>query len=192
NDIQFYVINDSLTLSDFVIEDQEQREVLPLNKLTAHLKKRLSVTAVEKYDTKKQYLRRLYAALRGRNDAVSEREAINAARTFSRFMAYKPVKSINGFVANEILEEKDLGDAIRTVSDLMKTIYSMDKEANLLAETIARLNLSKSASGRYIDQWIDYNVLEYTAAKSRFIQDQRAYLAAKEKQQSLRERLSKT
>ncbi|MFY9179577.1 MAG: SbcC/MukB-like Walker B domain-containing protein [Venatoribacter sp.] len=192
NDLQFYIINEQLTLSDFLKEEGSERQVVELNKLSSHLKARIEAGAIEKYDTKKQYLRRLYGALRGRTDAVTEREAMNAARTFSRFMAYKPVKSINGFVANEILEEKDLGEAIRTVSDLMKTIHAMDKEANLLAETIARLNLSKSASGRYIDQWIDYNVLEYTAAKSRFIQDQRAYLAAKEKQQSLRERLSKT
>src|SRR5690554_6943375 len=189
NDIQFYIINDSLTLSDFLIEEQAQREVIPLNKLTAHLKKRLPVSAVEKYDTKKQYLRRLYAALRGRTDAVSEREAINAARTFSRFMAYKPVKSINGFVANEILEEKDLGDAIRTVSDLMKTIYSMEAESNSLAATIQMLSNTKSAADKYIQQWIDFNSLAYTAAKARFNFDQKSYLKAKEKQQSIREGL---
>lgn len=189
NDIQFYVINDSLTLSDFLKEEEKQREVLPLNKLTTHLKKRLPASAVEKYDTKKQYLRRLYAALRGRTDAVSEREAINAARTFSRFMAYKPVKSINGFVANEILEEKDLGDAIRSVSDLMKTIYSMESEANSLAATIHVLSNTKAAANKYIQQWIDFNSLAYTAAKARFYYDQKSYLGAKEKQQKIRENL---
>jgi len=192
NDLQFYIIGEQLTLSDFLKEDKDgQRNVLELNKLPAHLKKRMDAERVEKYDTKKQYLRRLYGALRGRHDAVSEREAMNAARTFSRFMAYKPVKSINGFVANEILEQKDLGDAIRSVSDLMKTIYAMESDANALAETISILNATKGASGRYIDQWIDYNVLEYTAAKSRYVNDQRAYLTAKEKQQGIRERLHK-
>ena len=192
NDLQFYVVSEQLTLSDFLKEDADgQRNVLELNKLPAHLKKRMDAERIEKYDTKKQYLRRLYGALRGRHDAVSEREAMNAARTFSRFMAYKPVKSINGFVANEILEQKDLGDAIRSVSDLMKTIYAMESDANALAETINILNATKGASGRYIDQWIDYNVLEYTAAKSRYVNDQRAYLTAKEKQQGIRERLHK-
>jgi len=192
NDLQFYIINEQLTLSDFLKEDKDgQRNVLDLGKLAPHLKKRMDAERIEKYDTKKQYLRRLYGALRGRHDAVSEREAMNAARTFSRFMAYKPVKSINGFVANEILEQKDLGDAIRSVSDLMKTIYAMESDANTLAATINILNNTRGASGRYIDQWIDYNVLEYTAAKSRYVNDQRAYLAAKEKQQGIRERLHK-
>src|SRR5690606_11412217 len=192
NDLQFYIVTEQLTLSDFLKDDKQgQRNVLELGKLAGHLKGRMDAAAIEKYDTKKQYLRRLYGALRGRHDAVSEREAMNAARTFSRFMAYKPVKSINGFVAQEILEQKDLGDAIRSVSDLMKTIYAMESDANTLAETISILSNTKAASQRYIDQWIDYNVLEYTAAKSRFVQDQRAYLSAKEKQQGVRERLHK-
>ncbi|MFC3679762.1 ATP-binding protein [Bacterioplanoides pacificum] len=197
NDLQFFIVaGEQLTLSDFLNEQlidgqsESQKSVIPLNKLAANLKRRISGDHIEKYDTKKQYLRRLYGALRGRHDAVSEREAMNAARTFSRFMAYKPVKSINGFVQNEILEAKDLGDAIRSVSDLMKTIYAMESDANTLAETIQILTNTKGASDRYIDQWIDYNVLEYTAAKSRYLNDQRAYLTAKEAQQALRERLT--
>ncbi|WP_419810274.1 ATP-binding protein [Bacterioplanoides sp.] len=192
NDLQFFIVSgEQLTLSDFIAEELDgTKNVLALNKLTPHLKRRVNGDNIEKYDTKKQYLRRLYGALRGRHDAVSEREAMNAARTFSRFMAYKPVKSINGFVQNEILEAKDLGDAIRSVSDLMKTIYAMESDANTLAETIQILTNTKGASDRYIDQWIDYNVLEYTAAKSRYLHDQRSYLSAKEAQQALRERLS--
>jgi energy-coupling factor transporter ATP-binding protein EcfA2 len=191
NDIQFYIVaGEQLTLSDFLQEDLEgKRQVVGLDKINNNLKSRLDANNVEKYDTKKQYLRRLYGALRGRHDAVSEREAMNAARTFSRFMAYKPVKSINGFVANEILEKKDLGDAIRSVSDLMKTIYSMESDAKQLQQTIDVLDSTKLAAKTYIDQWIDYNVLEYTAAKSRYLNDQKAYLKAKEKQQKLREDL---
>lgn len=191
NDIQFYIVaGEQLTLSDFLQDDLEgKRQVVGLDKINNNLKSRLDANNVEKYDTKKQYLRRLYGALRGRHDAVSEREAMNAARTFSRFMAYKPVKSINGFVANEILEKKDLGDAIRSVSDLMKTIYSMESDAKQLQQTIDVLDSTKLAAKTYIDQWIDYNVLEYTAAKSRYLNDQKAYLKAKEKQQKLREDL---
>ncbi|MGB0502788.1 MAG: ATP-binding protein, partial [Thalassolituus sp.] len=194
NDLQFYIVaGQELTQNDFLVTvNDSQQEVIPLNKLTKNLAQRMDPNHVEKYDTKKQYLRRLYGALRGRTDAVPEREAMNAARTFSRFMAYKPVKSINGFVANEILEAKDMGDAIRSVSDLMKTIYAMESDANTLAETIEILNGTREASGRYIDQWIDYNVLEYTAARSRYLNDQKNYLHAKEVQQQVRELLNKT
>lgn len=190
NDLQFYIVTESLSLTDFLQENLEgQRQVLPLNKLVGHLKGRLAASAVEKYDTKKQYLRRLYGALRGRADAVSEREALHAARTFSRFMAYKPVKSINSFVANEVLEEKDLGDAIRSVSDLMKTIYGLEAQANSLAATIATLNQASTSAERYVQQWLNYQLLAFSAAQSRFNSEQKAYSTAKEKQLKLRDGL---
>lgn len=193
NDLQFFIVaGEQLGLADFTQDKDDGRQVLELGRFAKRLRTRVLSENVEKYDTKKQYLRRLYGALRGRHDAVTEREAMNAARTFSRFMAYKPVKSINGFVQNEILEAKDLGDAIRSVSDLMKTIHAMESDANTLAQTIERLNATRGASNRYIDQWIDYNVLEYTAARSRFLHDQRNYLDAKEQQQNIRERFSRS
>ncbi|WP_396588876.1 ATP-binding protein [Bermanella sp. R86510] len=184
------VAGHELTQSDFLTDDESGKQVVGVDKIYKRLQKRCGQRAVEKYDTKKQYLRRLYGALRGRDDAISEREAINAAKAFSRFMAYKPVKSINGFVANEILEKKDLGEAIRTVSDLMKTIHAMESDANGLLENINTLLDAKSHSQTYIDQWIDYQVAHYVAAKSRYIEDQSAYRDAKNKQQQLRSDLS--
>ncbi|PTY36926.1 hypothetical protein BGP77_06475 [Saccharospirillum sp. MSK14-1] len=170
---------------DFVAEGTDGRQVVTLDKIVPYLKAR--GLSVEKYDTKKQYLRRFYAAIRGREDAVSEREALNAARAFSRFMAYKPVRSINGFVAQEILEQKDLGEAIRTVSDLMKTISGMEGEAARLKRTVERLSQGRGRADGYIDQWLDYNLADYTAARARFVKDQQQYLNAKNEQQRLRQ-----
>ncbi|TXR53787.1 ATP-binding protein [Reinekea thalattae] len=179
-----------LSKSDFLQETDAGSQVVSLDKLAKHLQSR-GIEKAEKYDTKKQYLRRFYAALRGRDDAISEREAMNAARAFSRFMAYKPVKSIDGFVAQEILEKKDLGEAIRTVSDLMKTINGLENEANRLNVQITRLDKARGQSGNYIDRWIDYNVADYVAAKSRFYVDQKRYLDAKKEQQSVRSKFDK-
>lgn len=183
-DISYLIApGEQLSQSDFVIDGDTGRSVVKLDALVGRLK--AQTVSIEKYDTKKQYLRRFYAAIRGRNDAVSEREAMNAARAFSRFMAYKPVKGINAFVAQEILEQKDLGEAIRTVSDLMKTISGMEAEANRLKNTIDRLTTSRAHSDRYIDQWLDFNLADYIAAKSRFVNDQKRYLTAKQEQQNL-------
>lgn len=190
-DQQYYLLpGHELALSDFVHEAETGRSVTPLGKLHKQLEKRLGPHVVEKYETKKQYLRRLYAALRGRDDAISEREALNAARAFSRFMAYKPVRSINGFVANEILEPKDLGEAIRTVSDLMKTINAMEGEANRLSRNIARLSASKHQADLYVEQWIERNVLAYTLAQAHYKRDQDAYLTAKQAQTDLVDQLT--
>lgn len=204
NDIQFYIVaGEQLSLSDLLQTDLEGNQtVVPLSRLKHWLGQRLGAGPasesgdraphlnVEQYDTKKQYLRRLYGALRGRFDAVGEREAMNAARAFSRFMAYKPVKSINGFVANEILEQKDLGDAIRSVSDLMKTIYAMESDANALSATLEGLGKVRNTADTYIHHWLEVQSKGYSAAKSRYLKDQSGWLAAKEEQRTLNDQLS--
>ncbi len=84
--------------------------MIELNKLPGHLKGRMDASNIENTIPKSNICGVCtvhYAVVTMR----SVSEAMNAARTFSRFMAYKPVKSINGFIANEILEAKDLGDA---------------------------------------------------------------------------------
>ncbi len=190
HDQQYLVVpGHELTLSDFTQDRNGQREILPLNTLNKSLQKRIGHQVAEKYDTKKQYLRRLYAALKGRDDAVTEREALNAARAFSRFMAYKPVRSINDFVASEILEPRDLGEAIRTVSDLMKTIYAMEGEANRLSANIKRLQQGQTQAEGYVERWIERHVLAYTLAQARYQKDQQAYVTAKQSQTDLRDQL---
>mgnify|MGYP000076310363 CR=1 FL=1 len=193
NDMQFFIFpGEQLALSHLVNQSNDQvTSVIPMDRLFTQLKKSLGEESVERYDTKRQYLRRLYGALRGRRDGVGEREALTAARAFSRFMAYKPVKSINGFVAQEILEPKDLGDAIRTVSDLMKTIYAMESDATNLKNSIELLGQARGKSDAYIEQWIEHHVLEYLAARSRYLKDQKAYLDTKENQAKIRSQIER-
>ena len=196
NDIQFFIVaGEQLSLADFLQDDgQGNRVVVPVNRLKSWLTQRLGAATadaafnVEQYDSKKAYLRRLYGALRGRFDAIGEREALHAARTFSRFMAYKPVRSINEFVAHEVLEPRDLGDAIRSVSDLMKTIYALENESAQLAASVERLGRGRDISHRYIDQWLEHQILQYSAARARYLADQRGFLDAREQQLQLRGR----
>lgn len=191
DDCHFYILpGEMLSLSHFVREDVAGRYVTPLKSIYGLLKKEFGAESVEKYDKKKAYLCRLYGAVRGKREAVSEREAMNAARAFSRFMAYKPVKSINDFVAGEILEGRDLGEAIRNVSSLLKTIHGMESEARSLRESIAMLASADQQAVRYIEQWLDFNVLSYTEARCRFLHEQRRYVDSKREQQNLREAIA--
>ena len=161
----FMIISgESVSLDCFVREFKDGKHIKPVNEVAAFLKQRFANSNVEVYDKKGAYLRRLYGALRGRNDAVSDREAKHAARTLANFMAYKPVKSIHDFVAGEILEAKDLGDAIRNVSDLMKTIHQMESSASTIKEAIGLLETAGSVARNYIDTWVDVALNRYTEA----------------------------
>ncbi len=190
DDSQFYILPDvSLSLGDLVKEDVGGRYVVPMDRIYSNLRKQFGQAAVEKYDKKKAYLCRLYGILRGRRDAISEREALNAARAFSRFMAYKPIKGIDEFVAQEVLEPRDLGDAIRDVSAMLKRIHAMESDARQLREATERLSLARNTSTQFIDQWLEYQLLDYSLARSRYTQCQSRYLKEKSLQQSLREQL---
>ena len=188
DDCQFYILNDvSLSLVDLLKEEKSHKYVVPLDRIYTGLRRQFGQEHVEKYDKKKSYLCRLYGVIRGKKDAVSEREAMNAARAFSRFMAYKPIKGIDEFVANEVLEYRDLGEAIRNVSAMLKRIHTMEADARNLRQTIDRMVMGRNLSDNFIGGWLEQQVLYYSVAKRRFGDCQALYLDAKHKQQALRE-----
>ena len=186
DELQFLILpSESLSLSHFIREDTASKYVVPLTDLANLLKKEFGRDNVEIYDKKGAYLRRLYGAFRTEKSAVSDREAKHAARTFSNFMAYKPVSSINEFVAREILEPKDLSDDIRQVSELMKTIHSMEEDTRQINAAVENLSQADQYAQRYIDQWVEGCVAQYGDQTQQFYQKQKDYLAAKQSQTSI-------
>lgn len=153
-----------LGIDDFIRSREGVSHVTLLDEIQPQLTARLGKRSVERYDQKRAYLRRLYGALRGKNDSVSEREATAAARAFSRFMAYKPVSSINQFVADEVLDQRNLGEAVRSVSSQLKTIHGMEREAQDLKDSALRLENSGHHAQSYIESWIDLRTLACTTA----------------------------
>ena len=162
-------------LDSFVVKEQ----VVLLDEIEKALITRFGKKAVERYDQKRAYLRRLYAALRGKKDSVAEREALAAARAFSRFMAYKPVSSISQFVADEVLERKDLGEAVRSVSSQLKTIHDMEREAHAYKESAALLEQAGHHAQSYLEGWIERVTLDYSLARAEYRQRQEQYLQAR-------------
>jgi energy-coupling factor transporter ATP-binding protein EcfA2 len=159
-----------LSREDFIKSRAGVPHVTQLDDIQAQLVARLGKRSVEKYDQKRAYLRRLYGALRGKSDSVSEREAMAAARAFSRFMAYKPISSINQFVADEVLDRKDLGEAVRSVSSQLKTIHGMEREAQELKDSAALLEKAGHHAQSYIEYWIDLRTVSCTTATAALVE----------------------
>ncbi len=184
---QFFILPGvELAQHSFIEEEAGGKHVVALTDFQTQQIKAYGKRQVERYDGKKAYLRRLYGALRGKAESVSDLEAIAAARAFSRFMAYKPVKSINRFVADEILEQKDLGEAIRSVSSQLKTIHGMERDAAQLVASIETLEKAEGHAQSYIDRWIELNLLDYTLAQADYDIRQQDYLRARELQRARR------
>ncbi|OUS23735.1 hypothetical protein A9Q99_27245 [Gammaproteobacteria bacterium 45_16_T64] len=185
--------NQQLTIGDFVRNYDDGKHVVPITEIYSLLEKQLGKRAIEKYDTKKPYLARFYAALRGINGRVTDREAMNAAKAFSGFMAYKPnKKGIHHFVAQEVLEKKDLGEAIRSVSGLMKNVHAMEEDARKLKESIDILAHAQLQGRVYVERWIEWQEHSYVHAKASFFDEQTRYLNEKQKQKSIGNELVET
>jgi len=183
DELLFLIIpNEELCLQDLVVEDAGGKYVVPITEVANRLQKKFGSSAVETYDKKGPYLRRLYGALRGLRTAVADREAKHAARTFSNFMAYKPVKSITEFVAREILEPKDLSEDIRQVSELMKTIHGMDEETRHIKEAVENLDKAQQLGKSYIGSWTEHRIGQYCEISRQFSVKQNEYLAVKGEQ----------
>lgn len=176
----FYIVNDEeLSINTFVKDGR----VTNLDDIAYELRTSYGKSSVEVYDKKGLYLNRLYGAMRGQKGSVSKREAQHAAKTFSNFMAYKPVKSINDFVAKEILEPRDLSEDIKQVSELMKTIHGMEAETRKITNVIDNLHQTQDISQQYVDHWLEWRLCEYREIVRRSWVKQRDYLDAKNKQQ---------
>lgn len=178
--LAFYIINDEECTIDLF---ERNGRVTNLDDIAYELRNTFGKNSVEVYDKKGLYLNRLYGAMRGMNKSVSKREAQHAAKTFSNFMAYKPVKSINDFVAKEILEPRDLSEDIKQVSDLMKTIHGMEAQTRKITNTINNLQHTQDLSLNYVNHWIDWRLCEYREIVRLARVKQREYLDAKNKQQ---------
>lgn len=183
DELTFLIIpGEVLALSHFVKTAGDKKTIVPSTDLPRLLKKQYGANAVELYDKKGAYLRRLYGAFRGLKGAVSDREAKHAAKTFANFMAYKPVKSINEFVAKEVLEPKDLTDDIKQVSELMKTIHSMEAEARQVQFAIGQLTEAGDITIAYINCWTALCVGSFAEASRKLWVHQEHYMAHKKQQ----------
>lgn len=178
--LTFFIVNDEEVGIDLFINNDR---VTNLDDIAFELRTRYGKNKLETYDKKGAYLNRLYGAMRNQKGSVSKREAQHAAKTFSNFMAYKPVKSINDFVAKEILEPRDLSEDIKQVSELMKTIHGMEHETRKITGIIDNLHHIQDQAQSYINQWIDWRLCEFRELVRRSWIKQVEYLDAKNKQQ---------
>jgi hypothetical protein len=186
----FILPGTELQLDDFIRERGETKHVILRDDLQESLIKRYRKSLVERYDQKRSYLRRLYAALRGKRDSVTEREAMGAAKAFSRFMAYKPISGINAFVADEVLERKDLGEAIRSVSGQLKTIHAMEREAQSFKDSAQLLEVAANHAQSFIETWTEHVTAAYVRAKAEFLDLQSQYLQARRDRDALERQLT--
>lgn len=136
-------------------EEGAMTVVVPTESALRHLRERYGDRAVSDFgDRKTAYLSKLYGLLRSR-PSVSSTEAEKAARTFSRFMAYKPIESIDEFVRTQILEPRDMSSEIDNIADGMRKIRDLRSDSERLQRNVDALAMAERDGEALRTAWRD-------------------------------------
>lgn len=147
-DSQFIIVEKAeLSLQDLLgSSSADNMKVIPVTEIYTKLRKQYPT--VLSFANKGHYLESLYSNLRGVR--VSIREAEQAAKTFTRFMAYKPLDSINDFVRTQVLEEHDLQGKVANVANLMRDVSDLRAEAERYRTNIQALERCQRVGHNYL------------------------------------------
>ncbi|MEW8073884.1 MAG: SbcC/MukB-like Walker B domain-containing protein [Candidatus Thiodiazotropha sp.] len=122
--------------SEYVIE------VVDTKLIYNRLREDFGREGVKEFTSKETYLSALWGRLHGRSGGMDTKAAKRASLTFSQAMAYKPIKSIDRFVKEEILKPKDVGADVAHLSNLVQRLHKMRDDAetiNLRTDQLASL-----------------------------------------------------
>ena len=153
---QFFIVRRALALDHLARRTGETlaRSPLPLKELYVQLQHRLQAdktTVVQRFPDKGGYLQHLYGALMGKT-AVGENEAVRAAKSIVRAMAYKELGNVNDLVRNEILEPHDFSRDLDKMRELMRSIAALKAEADRLALNLERLKIATESAQIALDE----------------------------------------
>jgi energy-coupling factor transporter ATP-binding protein EcfA2 len=157
---QFFIVRHALSLDHLAQRagDGPLRSPLALKALYVELQHRLQAGSaaaathvVQRFPDKSGYLQHLYGALMGKT-AVGEQEAVRAAKSIVRAMAYKELGNVNDLVRDEILEPHDFSRDLDKMRELMRSIAALKAEAERLALNLVRLQAADDGAQRVLDE----------------------------------------
>lgn len=157
---QFFIVRRALSLSDLARRSGEALGAtpLPLKELYLQLQHRLQAqdgsakeTVVQRFPDKGGYLQHLYGALMGKT-AVGENEAVRAAKSIVKAMAYKELGNVNDLVRDEILEPHDFSRDLDKMRELMRSITGLKVEAERLQTNLDRLDAAGERADAVLEE----------------------------------------
>lgn len=146
--LMFLVVNGEMSAEDFQNTSADGLiSRVPVENCYLHLKKRYGADKVTNFgDNKGEFLRCQYGMFRGMK-FVSLDEALHAAKAWSSSIAYRPIGSVDELIKHQVLEEQNLDSEVTKISEMMRTIAELRREAERLATVIAALQTLDGSGG---------------------------------------------
>ena len=193
--LHFFIIkNHELSQNDILDENSkllDHRELY--KKLSLKYERDNVIHCVDKSD----YLNTLYGNLWGKSKTTSAL-AEKAARAFSNFIHARPVDNINAFVRNEFLTPKDMKDEVSSLSDTIRALDKLKKDAKEIEESILILSKLESKLSAVIKKWhilgeehFIYSHYEVLKQENKIINDEKKYIKLEREIKRIENRLRK-
>lgn len=195
----FFIVRRALSLDHLARRDGEALVPTPLTLKDVYLQLQHRLQAgpevVQRFEHKDAYLQHLYGALMGKT-AVGEGEAVRAARSIVKAMAYKELGNVNDLVRDEILEPHDFSRDLDKMRELMRSIAALKAEAERLALNLQRLDAAAQSAAdvlaearRFVVTTIAHSLRARSDAQEELASVQRQVAVQDRKHQQLQERL---
>ena len=159
NNIEFFVLNGvALNLDTLKSKEGEVYTHIQLYKqLTTQYKKENII----KCNGKTDYLNTLYGHLWGK-ERTNKISSEKAARAFTNFIHAKPVENINEFVRREFLELKDMKGEVEKLSDAIRALDKLEKDAKEVEEAVLALGSVNQSLENLLASWFENLEQHYT------------------------------
>jgi energy-coupling factor transporter ATP-binding protein EcfA2 len=157
--------NSELCAEDFqIVAADGTVSRVPVENIYIHLKKKYGAENVANFaDNKGEFLRRQYGLFRGLK-FVSLEEALHAAKSWSSSIAYRPIGSVDELIKHQVLEEQNLVSEVSKISEMMRTVTELRREAERMAAVIEALDTLDASGEEALTRFQDVVKLQSLSA----------------------------
>lgn len=154
-EVRLLVLGSNISSADLVETVDGEKRVVAVQDVLLALRRSLGKDAVRDYNTKGEFVARLYATLKGASSPVDRREAESCMRAFVNSIAYRPPEDLDGLIREEILEADDNSAMIETLKTTITDIANLRQEAERLAENVERLEEARDEVSRTVKNLVE-------------------------------------
>lgn len=154
-EVRLLVLGTNVSAADLLEIAEGEKRVVAVQDLLLSLRRRFGKDAVRDFNTKGEFVARLYATLKGVSSPVDRREAESCMRAFVNAIAYRPPDDLDGLIREEILEADDNSAMIETLKTTITDIANLRQEAERLAENVERLEEARDEISHTVKHLVD-------------------------------------
>ncbi|WP_192180320.1 SbcC/MukB-like Walker B domain-containing protein [Mesorhizobium amorphae] len=157
-EVRLLVFGCKVSAQDLLETVGSEPRIVPVQDLLLALRRAYGKDSVRDFNTKGEFVARLYALLKGLTSPVDRREAESCMRAFVNSIAYRPPEDLDGLIREEILEADDNSAMIETLKTTIMDIANLRQDADRLAKNVERLeelrNEVSSTVKDLVEEWM--------------------------------------